>query len=198
MTTAPQSSRITQHATPVTSSPWFVRGDIDGFFGLFIDNLLQLMLIAVLCKVVSGLPPELITGRILPGAAISILIGNLFYAWQARQLMQRTGRDDVTALPFGVNTPSLFAFILLIMGPVYQDTKNPTLAWQAGLFACLLSGVMEAAGAFVGDWVRRYTPRAALLTALAGVAITFISMGFIFQIFASPLMAILPMMIILG
>lgn len=177
--------------------PWFVRSDLDGFFGLFIDNLLQLMLIAVLCKVVSGLPAELITGRILPGAAISILIGNLFYAWQARQLMQKTGRNDVTALPFGINTPSLFAFILLIMGPVYQETKDPTLAWQAGLFACFLSGVMEAAGAFVGDWVRRYTPRAALLTALAGVAITFISMGFIFQIFAAPLLAILPMMMIL-
>lgn len=177
--------------------PWFVHSDIDGFFGLFIDNLLQLMLIAVLCKVVSGLPSELITERILPGAAVSILIGNLFYAWQARQLMRHTGREDVTALPFGINTPSLFAFILLIMGPVYQETKNPTLAWQAGLFACLLSGVMEAAGAFVGDWVRRYTPRAALLTALAGVAITFISMGFVFQIFAAPLLAILPMMMIL-
>lgn len=186
-----------QPPTPGLNPPWFVRSDLDGFFGLFIDNLLQLMLIAVLCKVVSGLPSELITGRILPGAAVSILLGNLFYAWQARQLMRQTGRDDVTALPFGVNTPSLFAFILLIMGPVYQETKNPTLAWQAGLFACLLSGVMEAAGAFIGDWVRRYTPRAALLTALAGVAITFISMGFIFQIFASPLLAILPMMMIL-
>jgi len=40
-----------------------VRGDIDGFFGLFIDNLLQLMLVAVLCKVVCGFPPELITGH---------------------------------------------------------------------------------------------------------------------------------------
>ncbi|MGE0683499.1 MAG: NCS2 family permease [Candidatus Binatia bacterium] len=186
----------TPHPTPTTPS-WFVRSDLDGFFGLFIDNLLQLMLIAVLCRVVSGLPSELITGRILPGAAVSILIGNLFYAWQARQLMRSTGRDDVTALPYGINTPSLFAFILLIMGPVYQETKNPTLAWQAGLFACLLSGVMEATGAFVGDWVRRHTPRAALLTALAGVAITFISMGFVFQIFAAPLLAILPMMMIL-
>jgi AGZA family xanthine/uracil permease-like MFS transporter len=35
---------------------WFVRGDIDGFFGLFVDNLLQLMLIAVLCGQVCGLP----------------------------------------------------------------------------------------------------------------------------------------------
>ncbi|MBI2903242.1 MAG: NCS2 family permease [Candidatus Methylomirabilis oxyfera] len=176
---------------------WFVRGDIDGFFGLFIDNLLQLMVIAVLCRSVGGLPTELITSRILPGAAVSILFGNLFYAWQARQLMRRTGRDDVTALPYGINTPSLFAYVFLIMGPIYQETRNPTLVWQAGLFACLISGLMETAGAFVGDWLRRHTPRAALLSALAGVAITFIAMGFIFQIFASPAIAVLPMMMIL-
>ena len=176
---------------------WFVRGDLDGFFGLFIDNLLQLMLMAVLCGSVCGLPPELVTGRILPGAAVSILIGNLFYAWQARRLMEKTGRENVTALPFGINTPSLLAFIFLIMGPVYRETNNPTLAWQAGLFACFLNGLMETAGAFVGDRLRRHTPRAALLSALAGVAITFIAMGFIFQIFASPAIALLPMAIIL-
>lgn len=34
---------------------WFVRGDIDGFFGLFVDNLLQLMLVAVLCTTVGGM-----------------------------------------------------------------------------------------------------------------------------------------------
>jgi AGZA family xanthine/uracil permease-like MFS transporter len=192
-----QSAVHGRQSTVGLTPPWFVRGDLDGFFGLFIDNLLQLMLIAVLCEVVCGFPSELITARVLPGAAVSILIGNLFYAWQARRLMRQTGRDDVTALPYGINTPSLFAYVFLIMGPIYQETKNPTLAWQAGLFACLLSGVMETGGAFVGDWVRRYTPRAALLAALAGVAITFIAMGFIFQIFASPAIAILPMMMIL-
>src|SRR5574337_27960 len=176
---------------------WFVRGDIDGFFGLFIDNLLQLMVISVLGRLVSGLPTELITGRILPGAAVSILIGNLLYTWQARRLMRESGRTDVTALPYGINTPSLLAFLFLIMGPVYQETGNPTLAWQAGLLACLLSGIMETAGAFVGDWLRRHTPRAALLPALAGVAITFIAMGFTFQIFAAPAIALLPMLIIL-
>ena len=176
---------------------WFVRGDIDGFFGLFIDNLLQLMLIAILCPLVCGFPQELVIGRILPGAAISILFGNAFYAWQAWRLMQQTGRRDITALPYGINTPSLFAYIFLIMGPIYQETHNPTLAWQVGLFACLLSGIMETGGAFVGDWLRRHTPRAALLTALAGVAVTFIAMGFIFQIFASPMIALLPMMMIL-
>jgi adenine/guanine/hypoxanthine permease len=176
---------------------WFVRGDVDGFFGLFIDNLVQLVLMVTLCQAVCGFPRELVLGRVLPGAAISILLGNLFYAWQARRLMEETGRDDVTALPYGINTPSLIAYVFLIMGPIYRATGNATLAWQAGLFACFLSGVMETAGAFVGDWLRRHTPRAALLSALAGIAITFISMGFVFQIFANPAIAILPTMIIL-
>jgi len=176
---------------------WFVRGDVDGFFGLFVDNLLQLMLIQVWCTKVVPLPSELVTGRILPGAAISILLGNVFYAWQARRLSRRTGQEAVTALPYGINTPSLIAYVFLIMLPVYQETQNATLAWQAGLFACLLSGIMELAGAFVGDWLRRVTPRAALLSALAGVAITFIAVGFVFQIFSSPAIALLPMMMIL-
>ena len=176
---------------------WFVRGDVDGFFGLFLDNLLQLMVIAVLCRTVCGLPSELVSGRILPGAALSVLVGNLFYAWQARRLARQTGRDDVTALPYGINTPTVLAYVFLIMGPVYQETGNATLAWQAGLFACLLSGLMEVAGAFGGDWLRRHTPRAALLAALAGIAVTFIAMGFVFQVFATPAVAFLPMMLIL-
>src|SRR3972149_5334332 len=151
---------------------WFVRGDVDGFFGLFIDNLLQLMVIAVLCQHVCGFPPELITGRILPGAAVSILVGNLFFAWQARQLMRKTGRDDVTALPYGINTPSLFAYVFLIMGPIYQETGNPTLVWQVGLFACLMGLLADLKAAAkrsrtvdVRDGPRIFSP-------LAGVAIT--------------------------
>ena len=171
---------------------WFVRGDIDGFFGLFIDNLLQLMLIVVLSTRVAGLPPSLVLGRILPGAAVSILLGNVFYAWQAA----KTDREDATALPFGINTPSLLAFIFLIMGPVYGETGDPTLTWRVGLSACLISGLFEAAGAFVGGWLRRTTPRAALLSALAGIALTFISMGFVFTIFARPWIALFPALLL--
>lgn len=176
---------------------WFVRGDIDGFFGLFVDNLLQLMLIAVLCGKVCGMPPELVYGRILPGAALSILFGNAFYAWQARRLAIRTGRTDVTALPYGINTVSLIAFVFLIIAPIYFETKDPHFAWQAGLFACLASAVLECIGAFVGDWLRKHTPRAALLSSLAGIAITFISMGFVFQIFAMPAIALVPALFVI-
>ncbi len=177
--------------------PWFVHGDLDGFFGLFIDNLLELMLITVLCRTACGFPASFITGRILPGAAFSILAGNLFYSWQARRLAKKTGRTSVTALPFGINTVSLLAFIYLVMGPVYYETGDSSLAWKAGLAACFLSGLIEMAGAFVGRWIKRHTPRAALLSALAGVALSFMVLGFSFQIFASPSIALIPMMLIL-
>src|SRR3990170_4545814 len=180
-----------------SSYPWFVRKDLDGFFGLAIDNLIQLMLIVTLTNSVAGIPNEVVFGYILPGAAISIIAGNIFYSIQARQLAMRTGRDDVTALPYGINTVSLFAYIFFVMAPVYHETKNPDLAWKVGLVACFFSGVIETAGAFVGDWLRRITPRAALLSTLAGIAITFISIEFAFQIFAKPGLALIPAAIIL-
>jgi len=175
---------------------WFVPNDIDGFFGLFVDNLVQLMAIVGLCPIMAGLPTSLVVGRILPGIAVSLVAGNLFYAWQARRLSRLTGKP-VTALPFGVNTVSLFAFIFLILAPVYHETKDPELAWKVSLAAGFLGGVIEIITAFFGDWVRRNTPRAALLSTLAGVAITFISMGFIFQIFNSPLVALFPALLVL-
>ncbi len=181
---------------PSFNPPWFVRKDLDGFFGLMIDNLIQLILIVSLCRELIHLPDAYIFGRILPGAAFSILFGNFFYAWQARQLARQTGREDVTALPYGINTVSLFAFVFFIMLPVYIETKDPIWAWKVGLVACFLNGVIEIAGAFIAERVRRATPRAALLSALAGIAITFISMDFTFKIFARPLVALLPMAVI--
>ena len=96
---------------------WIVRGDIDGFFGLALDNLVQLLLIDTLCRTVLGFPPELLYGQVLPAAAVSILVGNVAYALQARALAARTGRTDVCALPYGINTVSLFAHVFLVMLP---------------------------------------------------------------------------------
>ena len=57
--------------------------------------------------------------------------------------------------------------------------------------------MLELCGAFVGDTLRLWTPRAAMLSTLAGIAITFISMGFVFQMVASPVIALIPMLLIL-
>jgi len=75
---------------------WFVRGDVDGFFGLALDNLVQLLVLTELCRTVLGFPDALIAGRILPGAAVSLLVGNAFYGWQAMRLARATGRTMVS------------------------------------------------------------------------------------------------------
>lgn len=174
---------------------WFTSGDVDGFFGLFFSGFPDLLLIVGLAPV-CGFPAEFVTRQILPGVAISILAGNLFYAWQARQLAARTGRDDVTAIPFGINTPTIFAYVFLIMGPVYTRTHSGTAAWQAGVFASLISGLVQTAGAFCTDWLRRRTPRAALLCPLAGLALAYLCLGFIFGVFDQAAIALLPMLVL--
>ena len=188
--------------------PLFVQRDLDGFFGLFIDNIVQLLLIVAMCTSLCGMDGNasyLVTRYILPGVAVSMLIGNLFYAWQAHRLARKTGRDDVTAQPYGINTPSMLIYIFFVMAPVFRNGMSDglsqeaaaRLAWQMGLVACLGSGVLEFAGAFVAEWIRKHTPRAALLSTLAGIAIGFIAMTFALRIFHRPMTAMLPMGIIL-
>lgn len=182
---------------------WIVRGDVDGFFGLAIDNLVQLLLIDGLCRGVLGFPAELVHGRILPAAAVSLVVGNLYYARRAMRLARSTGRDDVCALPYGINTVSLFAYVFLVMLPAKlvaeaAGVADPArVAWQAGLVACLGSGLIELGGAFVAERVRKATPRAALLSTLAGIALTFISLGFLFRTYARPLIGLVTLGVVM-
>lgn len=178
--------------------PLFVRRDLDGFFALMIDNLVQLLLIVALCGLCGiSADSDLLLRYILPGAALSILFGNLFYSWQAHQLAKKENRSDVCALPYGINTPSLLVYIFFVMVPVYQRTNSAEAAWQMGLLACFGSGVIEFLGAFVADRIRKLTPRAALLSTLAGIAIGFISMTFALKIYQKPMIAMLPAAVVL-
>lgn len=188
------------HPSSSRQPPWFVRGDIDGFFGLALDNLIQILLLISLCTYVLGFSAPLIYGRMLPGVAISLVVGNLYYAHQARRIQLVSGRSDVCALPYGINTVTLIGFVFLVMLPVrlvalgrgMAADQASELAFQAGIVATLATGLIEGGGAWAVDWLRRWTPRAALLATLAGIAITFIAAGFLFRTFASPLVAFLP------
>ena len=183
--------------------PWLVAGDIDGFFGLALDNLVQLLIIVGLCHGVLGFSDGLVYGRILPGAAVSLLVGNLYYAWQAKRLADREGRADVCALPYGINTVSLFAFVFLVMLPAKlaaqaQGVADPArAAWQAGLLACFSGAIIEMGGAFVAERLRLATPRAALLSTLAGIALGFISLGYLFRAYAHPIVGLATLAVIL-
>lgn len=180
-------------------------GDLDGFLGLGLDNLIQILLILGLCRGVLGYPDSLVFGTILPATGISLVVGNLAYARQAFSLGCREGRGDRTALPYGINTVSLFAYVFLVMLPVklaalgqgVDPAAAVRLSWQAGLVACLGSGLIEAAGAFVGEALRRWLPRAALLSTLAGIALGYIALGFLLRTYAQPVVGLPVLAVIL-
>src|SRR5580704_5714685 len=168
---------MTVETTAVPYRPaWWVAGDWNGFFGLFTNVALNVIVLTGLCLGVVKLPEDIVFGRVVPALGIALPIGNLFYAWLAWQLAKREGRDDVTALPYGPSVPHMFIVVFLVMLPTYLKTNDPILAWQAGLAWAFIIGIIILLGAFVGPTIRKYTPRAAMLGALAGISIAFISM----------------------
>ncbi|HEY2561512.1 MAG TPA: hypothetical protein VGI48_17505 [Caldimonas sp.] len=164
----------------------WVPGDWNGFFGLFTNVLLNVIVLTGLCLGVVQLPADTVFGRILPALGIALPLGNLFYAYLAWQLSKREGRGDVTAMPYGPSVPHMFIVVFLVMLPVYLETKNPLVAWYGGLAWCFIIGVIVLLGAFVGPQLRALTPRAAMLGTLAGISIAFISMRPAFQLWETP------------
>jgi AGZA family xanthine/uracil permease-like MFS transporter len=170
-------------STVVTRPAWWVPGDWNGFFGLFTNVVLNVIVLTGLCLGVVQLPTGIVFGRILPALGIALPLGNLFYAYLAYKLALRSGRSDVTAMPYGPSVPHMFLVVFVIMLPTYLKTHDAVLAWEAGLAWAFVIGVIVLIGAFVGPTVRKYTPRAAMLGALAGISIAFISMRPAFQSF---------------
>ena len=115
-------------------------------------------------------------GTVLPALGIALIVGNVYYTFLARRLARRENRTDVTALPYGPSVPHMFIVVFVIMLPIFLSTGDPMQAWEAGLAWAFVIGVIVLIGAFVGPFIRKITPRAAMLGTLAGISITFISM----------------------
>ena len=144
-----------------------------------------------------GFPADLVLGRMLPGTALGVLVGDLAYTAMAVRLARRTGRDDVTAMPFGIDTPTLFALVFGVLGPVKVATGDPVLAWKVGMVVTIAIGVVKCALSFAGDWVLRVVPRAALLGSIAGVAILLIAFLPMLKILRDPLVGLVTLFVLL-
>ncbi len=90
----------------MTPSFW-VPGDWNGFFGLFTNVLLNVIVLTGLCLGVVHIPGDVVFGRILPALGIALPLGNLFYAYLAYRLAKASGRTDVTAMPYGPSEPHM-------------------------------------------------------------------------------------------
>lgn len=153
----------------------FYRGDINGFFGLFLNNLTNLIVLVGLLTSI-GIPSEIILGRIIPGCSIAIFVSSLLYFVFSYQLAKKENRDDVTCLPTGLSVPHMFLIVYIVMLPVYHKTNNPISAWHAAIAWTFFEGIVEISGAFIGPYIRKILPRASLLGSLAGVSLIFIAL----------------------
>lgn len=176
--------------------PWYKKEDTDAFFALFQNNLANFVIIAV-SMLGMGFPASIVFGKVIPGAAVAVMVGNLYYAYMANRLAQKEGRTDVTALSYGISTPVMFVFLFGVLAPAKALTNDPELAWKIAVAAAFLSGLVEALVSLSGNWVREKLPRAAMLGALAGVALTFIAGEMLFNTFSIPVVGLVSLVIII-
>ena len=164
---------------------WLTPGDLNGFLGLVVDNLSIMAFLATALIGIFGFPADIVFLRMFPGTALGVLLGNLAYTAMARRLAARVGRDDVTAMPLGLDAPTSIGMALLVLGPAFVHFKQGGMdeaaaaqaTWELGMASLVVMGVLKFVLSFFGGAVQRHVPRAGLLGSIAGIAL--VLMGFL-------------------
>ena len=185
---------MTTHNKPTLWSP----GDWNAFFGFGTNILVNMLTLTALLRYVLKLPDAIVFGRILPATGLMLFLSTVYYAWLAYQLAKKSGRNDVCALPSGISVPHMFIVVFVIMLPIAAKTGDPIKGWEAGLTWVFVQSFVLMAGGFIAPLIRRITPRAALLGALAGVSIAFISLRPALDMYMTPLIGVVCFAILLA
>lgn len=173
-------------------------GDWNAYFGFGTNILVNMLVLTGLLRFVLQIPDDIVFGRILPATGFMMFLSTVYYAWLAYKLAQETGRNDICALPSGISVPHMFVVVFVIMLPIASTTGDPIKGWEAGLTWVFIQSFILMIGAYAAPYIRKITPRAALLGTLAGVSIAFISMRPALQMFMTPVIGITCFAIILA
>ena len=147
--------------------PLFSTGDIGGLTYTLTNNIVNYLIVIATLSGVLGWSDELVYGRVIPGMSIGLLLSGIYYAFMAYKLGQKEGRTDVTALPSGVSTPAMFVILYGVIMPLHYALGDAELTWSAAVAACFIGGAVEFLGGFIGPWMKKRVPRAALLGTVA-------------------------------
>lgn len=172
------------------------KGDWAAFFGLFSNNLTNLLTMIALLTIVVGIPSEVVFGRVVPAFGLAVLCASICYVIFAKILAKQSGRDDVVALPSGPSAPSIFTVTFLVLLPVYQQTQDYELALSIGVVWGFVEGFILFIGSFMGDLLRRAVPRTVLLSCLAGLGLLLLAMNPMLQAFHTPVVSFVVLVLI--
>ena len=192
--TAGKSEMTTSEFKPAL----WTSGDWNAFFGFGTNILVNMLVLTGLLRFVLKMPDSLVFGRILPALGLMMCLSTFYYAYLAYRLAQKTGRNDVCALPSGVSVPHMFIVTFVIMLPITLKTGDPLKGWSAGLVWVFFQSFILMIGGFIAPFIRKVTPRAALLGTLAGVSVTFISMRPALEMYMTPQIGLVCFAIILA
>lgn len=170
--------------------PFFTRGDAGGVAYLVTNNIVNYLIVIATLSGVLGWPNEIVFGRVVPGMSMGLLFGCLYYAWMGVKLARKEGRTDVTALPSGISTPAMFVILYGVITPLHYAIDDPELAYSAALAACFIGGFIEFLGGFIGPWMKKHIPRAALLGTVAGIGFIWMATQGVFDIFRDPIVGL--------
>jgi AGZA family xanthine/uracil permease-like MFS transporter len=201
---APSGRTDAGSVTGPATYKWAATGDINAFFGLMLDNVVNLAVLAGILVAGFGFPATLVYTRMFPGTALGVLFGDVVYTVMAIRLAARTGRSDVTAMPLGLDAPSTIGMALTVLGPAFIVAKSrmpeadaAILAWQVGMATMVLMGVFKLVMSFIGDRVRRAIPEAGLLGSIGGVGIALLGTLQLGEIYGEPIVGMMALGVIL-
>ena len=176
-----------------------------------LDNIADLLLAVGLLSLVFGFPTSFALRYMVPGTAVGVLVGDLLFFWMALRLGRQTGREGITSMPLGLDTPSTFGMVFFVLGDAFLRAKQPTAAgglglsemdaaiytWHIGICSIFISGLFKCVCAAGSNWIRRCVPRAGLLGSLAAVALVLISFMPLLEVLHYPIVGFIALAIIL-
>ena len=98
-----------------------------------LDNIANLLLAVSLLAGVFQFPVDFALGHMVPGTAIGVLVGDLCFFYMAFATARRTGRNDITAMPLGLDTPSTIGMVFFVLGPAFLAAKETLPVAEAAL-----------------------------------------------------------------
>jgi AGZA family xanthine/uracil permease-like MFS transporter len=177
-------------------------GDWGSFTQLFFDNLSTLLGALYAMQGLSSTTSfgdiavsqdvmnDIVWDKIAPGVGLTLLIGNLYYTWQAVRLTNKYGRQ-YTAQPYGINTPGAFAFVFNIVYSIFFSEGGGDEAFIKGykvaLAANFITGIISIFLGCFGMQILKFVPPAGLLVPIAGIGIAFLGLENVANSVSAPL-----------
>ncbi len=179
-----------------------ISAEINAGFAFFLDCVVNLFVMAGILIFAFDFPAEIVYGRIIPGCIVGILVGNLLNVQYTRSLVAKTGNKGLTAIPLGIDLPTIIGVCFFILGPQYASnvaemgaTEAGLHAWKIGIAATVWLGLIKFVLSYFGRAMQNELPQMALVGTMAGIATVWLGANAILGAFTLPEVGLISLII---